>query len=127
MSPGFLAGGRPERRGLHRLNSQRNGTGKLDNLMEQLRVAIVTVNSTRVDASFAEGLSSWITFAMTHFKEWAGVIGVGMLLCGGIVFMLWVVCKLRAQQQRDKVVIVQALAALDVGSSPSVWLNMLKD
>lgn len=72
MSPGFLAGGRPERRGLHRLNSQRNGTGKLDNLMEQLRVAIVTVNSTRVDASFAEGLSSWITSAMTHLLQGVG-------------------------------------------------------
>jgi len=89
MPPGFLAGGRPDRRGLRRLDSQRNWTSEFDNLMEQLRVAIVTVNSTRVDASFAEGLSSWITSAMTHLKEWAGIIGVGMLLCGGIMFMLW--------------------------------------
>jgi len=68
MPPGFLAGGRPDRAGLRRLDSQRNWTSEFDNLMEQLREAIVTVNSTRiVDASFTEGLSSWITNAFSPF------------------------------------------------------------
>lgn len=90
-------------------------------------MAIVTVNSTRVDASLATGFSSWFHAALSHVKEWAGIFGVGALLCVGVVFLLWLVCKLRAQQHRDKVVIAQALAALEVGSSPTVWLNMLKD
>ncbi|KAK7809794.1 hypothetical protein U0070_008444, partial [Myodes glareolus] len=45
-------------------------TGEFDAVMEQLRVAIITVNSTRVDAGMAEGLSSWISAAMNHLKEW---------------------------------------------------------
>ena len=97
-----------------------NWTSEFDSLMDQLRVAIVNVNSTRVDVSLAEGLSSWIVSAMNHFKEWAGVVGVGALLCGGVVFLLWLVCKLRTQQNRDKVAIAQALAAIETGSSPTV-------
>ena len=97
-----------------------NWTGEFDFLMDQLRVAIVRVNSTCVDAPLSEGLSSWVTSAMNLFKEWAGVTGVGMLLCDGVVFLLWLVCKLRAQQNRDKVVIAQALAAIEIGSSPTV-------
>lgn len=85
-----------------------NWIGEFDSLMDQLRVAIVTVNSARVDASLSEGLSSWIVSAMNHFMEWAGVVGVSVLLCGGVVFLLWLVCKLCAQKKRDKVVIAQA-------------------
>ncbi|KAL6038664.1 hypothetical protein STEG23_001649 [Scotinomys teguina] len=40
------------------LSPQSNWTGEFDNLMDQLRVAIVTVNSTRVNAELVEGLSS---------------------------------------------------------------------
>ncbi|KAL6087185.1 hypothetical protein STEG23_037635 [Scotinomys teguina] len=47
-----------------------NWTGEFDNLMDQLRVAIVTVNSTWVNAGLAEGLSSWISAEMNHLKEW---------------------------------------------------------
>ncbi|XP_049989510.1 von Willebrand factor A domain-containing protein 5A-like [Alexandromys fortis] len=49
-------------------------------MMEQLRVAIVTVNSTRVDAGMAEGLSTWISAAMNHLKEWAG-LGAKLVSC----------------------------------------------
>ena len=63
-----------------------NWTGEFDFLMDQLRVAIIRVNSTRVDAPLSEGLSAWVTSAMNLFKEWAGVTGVGMLLCDGVVF-----------------------------------------
>ena len=35
-------------------------------------------------------------------------------------------CKLKAQTRRDKVVIAQALAALEHGASPDIWLSMLK-
>ncbi|KAL6086469.1 hypothetical protein STEG23_013438, partial [Scotinomys teguina] len=47
-----------------------NWTGEFDNLMDQLRVAIVTVNSTWVNAGLVEGLSSWISAEMNHLKEW---------------------------------------------------------
>jgi hypothetical protein len=50
----------------------------------------------------------------------------GAAICCGLVFMLWLVCMLRAQQKRDKVVIAQALAAIEEGASPKIWLSMLK-
>jgi hypothetical protein len=40
--------------------------------------------------------------------------------------MLWLVCKLRTQQNHDKVVIAQALAAIEQGASPKICLSMLK-
>jgi hypothetical protein len=39
-------------------------------------------------------------------------VGVGLFgvaTCCGLVFMLWLVCKLRTQQNRDKIVITLAL------------------
>ncbi|KAK7806913.1 hypothetical protein U0070_026056 [Myodes glareolus] len=47
-----------------------NWTGEFDAVMEQLRVIIVTMNSTRVDAGMTEGLSSRISTAIKHLKEW---------------------------------------------------------
>ena len=39
---------------------------------------------------------------------------------------LWLICRLQAQASRDKVVMLQALAALEKGDSPQVWLSVLK-
>jgi hypothetical protein len=43
--------------------------------------------------------------------------------------MLWLVCKLKTQNKQDsgKVVITQALAAIEQGASPEIWLSMLKN
>ena len=45
---------------------------------------------------------------------------------GGCVLSLWLICRLQAQASRDKVVMLQALAALEKGDSPQVWLFVLK-
>ncbi|XP_028711857.2 vomeronasal type-2 receptor 116-like [Peromyscus leucopus] len=39
-----------------------------------LRRAVVAINSTRVDLSLAEGMTSWITSAVSLFKEWVGTL-----------------------------------------------------
>lgn len=103
-----------------------NWTYEFEQTLRELRVAIVQINSTRLDLSFMEGLSSWISSAVSYFKEWVGVGLFGAVLCCGIVFILWLVCKLRTQNKRDKVVIAQALAALEQGASTDIWLTMLK-
>ena len=51
----------------------------------------------------------------------------GAAICCGLVFMLWLVCKFRTQQKRDKVIITQALLAIENGSSPEIWSSMLKN
>jgi len=73
-----------------------------------------------------EGLSSWITSAVSYFKEWVGVGLFGVILCCGLVLLLWLLCKLRSQTRKDKVVIAQALVALEQGASADIWLTMLK-
>jgi hypothetical protein len=103
-----------------------NWSERFDETLEDLRGAVLKINSTRVDLSLTEGLSSWILSTFSYFKEWVGVGLFGTATCCGLVFMLWVVCKLRNQQNRDKVVIAQALAALEQGASPEIWLSMLK-
>jgi hypothetical protein len=79
-----------------------------------------------VDLSLTEGQSSWISSAFSYFKEWVGLVLFGAAICCGLVFMLWLVCKLRAQQKCDKVFIAQALVAIEQGASPKIWLSMLK-
>uniref|UniRef100_A0A8C6GQH3 Envelope glycoprotein n=1 Tax=Mus spicilegus TaxID=10103 RepID=A0A8C6GQH3_MUSSI len=98
-----------------------NWSEGFDETLDALRTAVLTINSTRVDLSLAEGLSSWISSAFSYFKEWVGVILFGAALCCGIVFVL-----LRSQQKRDKVVITQALVTIEQGASPEIWLCMLK-
>ena len=55
-----------------------------------------------------------------------GLLLFAAVICCGLVFMLWLVCKLRTQQNRDKVVIAQALPAIEQGASLEIWLSMLK-
>ena len=102
-----------------------NWSKGFDETLEALRAAVLRINSTRVDLSLTQGLSSWISSAFSYFKEWVGVVLFAATICCGLVFMLWLVCKLRAQQKRDKVVIAQALAAIEQGASPKIWLSML--
>ena len=104
-----------------------NWSEKFGETLESSRAAVLAINSTRVDLSLTEGLSSWISSVFSYFKEWVAVGLFGAALCCGLVFMLWLVCKLRSQQKRDKVVIAQALAAIEQGASPEIWLSMLKN
>ncbi|XP_057355427.1 uncharacterized protein LOC130683210 [Manis pentadactyla] len=97
-----------------------------DGTLEELRREIIHINSTRIDISVATGLSSWFHRALSHVKEWAGMAGMGVVMLGGLMLLLWLLCRLRTQQRRDKVVIAQALLAVEMGASPQVWLNILK-
>jgi hypothetical protein len=71
-----------------------------DETLEALRVVVLKINSTQVDLSLTEGLSSWISSAFSYFKEWVGVGLFGVATCFGLVFMLWLVCKLRTQPNK---------------------------
>ncbi|XP_057356156.1 uncharacterized protein LOC130683343 isoform X2 [Manis pentadactyla] len=102
-----------------------NWSQDFDGALEELRQEITHINSTRLDISVAEGLSSWFHRALSHVKEWAGMAGMGIFMLGGLMLLLWLLCRLRAQRRQDKVILAQALMAVDIGASPQVWLNML--
>ena len=91
-----------------------NWMAEFEQILRELRLQ---VNSTRLDLSLTKGLPNWISSAFSFFKEWVGLILFGDTLCCGLVLLLWLVCKLKAQTRRDKVVIAQALAALEHGAS----------
>ena len=101
-----------------------NWTAEFEQTLWELRLAIIQVNSMRLDLSLIKGLPNWISSAFSFFKEWVGLILFENILCCGLVLLLWLVCKLKAQTRRDKVVIAQALAALEHGASPDI--SMLK-
>lgn len=70
---------------------------------------------------------TWPILMPVHANsEWVGVGLFGALVCLGVFLCLWLLCRLRARQARDKAVIIQALAAIDQGISPQVWLASLK-
>jgi hypothetical protein len=71
--------------------------------------------------------TAWLTSTFSYFKEWVGVILFCAAMCCGLVFMLWLVCKFKTQQKRDKVIITQTLLAVKNVASPKVWLSMLKN
>jgi hypothetical protein len=100
-----------------------NWSQELDRLQTKLRIQILDLNGTRMEPVTLGDFTSWITSAFSYFKEWVGVVLFGAAVCCGLVFMLWLVCKLRAQQKRDKVVIAQALAAIEQEASPEIWLS----
>ena len=103
-----------------------NWMAEFEQTLRELRLAIIQVNSKRLDLSLIKGLPNWISSAFSFFKEWMGVGLCGDTLCCGLVLLLWLVCKLKAQTRRDKVVIAQALAGLEHGAPPDIWLSMLR-
>ena len=103
-----------------------NWMAEFEQTLRELRLAIIQVNSTCLDLSLTKGLPNWISSAFSFFKEWVELILFGDTLCCGLVLLLWLVCKLKAQTRRDKVVIAQALAGLEHGTPPDIWLSMLR-
>lgn len=97
-----------------------------DGLMQKLWLAMVHVNSTRVDLSVAEGLASWIRSAMNHLKEWVGIAALSFCLVLVSCLALWFILKMRMQQRNANAMIVQAFTALEGGQSPQIWLSYLK-
>lgn len=103
-----------------------NWTVEFDQTLRELRTAILQINSTRLDLSLTKGLASWISSAFSYFKEWVGVGMFGAFFCLGLGFMLWLICKIYSKNKREKIMITQALMALEHGRSAEVWLAALK-
>ena len=82
-----------------------NWTMEFEQTLQELRVAILQVNSMHLELSLTKGFSTWISSAFSYFKEWVGVDLFTMILCSGALLLLWMVCKLKAQTKRDKMVI----------------------
>jgi hypothetical protein len=102
-----------------------NWSHDLDTKMKELQASIVAVNNTRVEIANAKQWLEIIQVTVGFLKYWGGMaFGVFLLtvVCGG---MLWWMARMRRQQRADKRALVQAMAALETGTSLQCWLNML--
>ena len=101
-----------------------NCSQELERLQTQLQIQILNLNGTRLEPVALGDFTSWLVSVFYYFKEWVGALLFGAALCCGIVLMLWLVCKLRSQQKRDKVVITQPLVAIEQETSPEIWFGI---
>jgi hypothetical protein len=101
-----------------------NWSQELERLQTRLQIQILNFNGTRVEPVTLGDFTSWLVSVFYYFKEWVGAILFGAAVYCGIVFVLWLVCKLRSQQKHDKVVITQALVAIEQGASPEIWFGI---
>ena len=90
-------------------------------------MAIVAVNSTRVDPALAKGLSGWLMDAADRLKEWAGRGAIGGILMLILGLGFWALCRLQASRRQERAVIRQALVAIETGQSLMIWLAALKE
>ena len=72
-----------------------NWSLEFEDTLKELRLAVTHVNSTRVDISFALGISAWMASAMNHLKEWVGMGALVGLLVLVFLVCLWCLCKIR--------------------------------
>ncbi|EGW11909.1 Envelope glycoprotein [Cricetulus griseus] len=101
-------------------------SSEFEDTMRELMIAIVHVNSTRIDLSIASSLTSWLNSAMDHLKEWVGLGAFAGLMVLASLVCLWCLCQIRKTQKRDAVMITQAFMAIEAGQSPHAWLSLLQ-
>ena len=53
-----------------------------------IQYQILSLNGTRIEPIIVGNFTSWLTSALSYFKEWVGVILFGAAICCGLVFML---------------------------------------
>ncbi|XP_058437055.1 uncharacterized protein LOC131424383 [Marmota monax] len=97
-----------------------------EDMIQSQLTQIAVLNSTRVNPVTLGQFTDWISSAFSFFKEWVGVGIFGAMCCFGMFLCLWFLCLLKARSAHDKAMIIQALAALENGNSPQVWLAHLK-
>ena len=79
-----------------------------------------------MDAGMVEGLLTWISAAMNHLEEWAGLGALAGLLVLVSLACLWCICRIRDSQRRSAAMIIQAFTAIEAGQSPQAWLATMK-
>ena len=97
----------------------------LDTKMKELPASIVAMNNTHVEIATAKQWLGIIQGTVGFLKNWGEMAFWALLLtvvCGG---MLWWMAHMRRWHRADKRALVQAMAALEAGTSPQCWLNML--
>ncbi|XP_053445287.1 uncharacterized protein LOC128584266 [Nycticebus coucang] len=93
---------------------------EFENLTHQMLNHIVSINSTPVQVITAGNILGKVTSLLSHARNWAGTVALSIILLVAIVFCIKLLLTLRQRQQRDRVMVQQALLALQAGGSPQI-------
>lgn len=63
--------------------------------------------------------------AFSLMKAWSGTVTLGILMVLGLFLLGKAICSIHLRQQHDKKILLQAMAAIEEGASPRIWLEML--
>lgn len=83
------------------------------------------INNTRVELATLPEIIKTLQDVLTFTKQWASVIGLMIILVVGLILLVRKLQIWRRQQPRQQQAMVQALLAIEAGTSPQVWLSML--
>ena len=102
-----------------------NWTLEAEKMLLKQKFQIARLNATRITPVTYGEFPSWLTSAFSFFKEWVwvGLFAVCSFL--GIALCLWLVCRICIRAHREKVLLTQALLAIDSGASPQAWISTL--
>ncbi|XP_062043189.1 endogenous retrovirus group K member 7 Env polyprotein-like [Lepus europaeus] len=104
-----------------------NWSMEFGELQQNLTIMILQLNETRASVVTLKGFSDYILQGLQWFKEWVGVGLFGAVLLLGLLCTLFVLFRLVRSRKREKIALLQAMAAIEAGSSPAVWLSMFKE
>ncbi|XP_032211656.1 uncharacterized protein LOC116597697 [Mustela erminea] len=95
------------------------------NFTRILLAEITRLNSTRVQPASLPELFQTFSNTFQFTKQWAGIIGLLVLLLIGILLLFRKVRQWRTRQRVQSRAIVQAFMSIEAGTSPQIWLSML--
>ena len=104
-----------------------NWSREFEQLQANFSHCIHVLNSTKVELITVGQFSDWMVKTFSYFKEWIGVGMFGAFCLAGLLLTLFLLCKMRAVRNREKVIIARAFAALEAGQSPQAWISLYKD
>ncbi|XP_034361325.1 uncharacterized protein LOC117710526 [Arvicanthis niloticus] len=104
-----------------------NWSLQAEEMVTRLFVQVAQLNGTRLQPLSLNDLTSWIAKAFSFFKEWVGVFIWGAVVLADCIFCMCLLYKLKRDHARHKTVVYQALAAIEDGEPPHVWLATLKE
>ncbi|XP_066894747.1 igE-binding protein-like [Kogia breviceps] len=104
-----------------------NWSLEAERMILKQKIQILRLNATKLEPVTFGDFTSWLSSAFSFFKEWVGIAIFAACCLFGIVLCLWLVCRIRIQARRDKVLLTQALLAISEGDSPAAWLSALNN
>ncbi|XP_062038278.1 endogenous retrovirus group K member 7 Env polyprotein-like [Lepus europaeus] len=104
-----------------------NWSMEFGELQQNLTIMILQLNETRASVVTLKGFSDYILQGLQWFKEWVGVGLFGAVLLLGLLCTLFVLFRLVRSRKREKIALLQAMAAIEAGSSPAVWLSLFEE